>query len=136
MANANTQRQSDVNFLLGGGVVLGALLGANMNVTTDQTITIRSTKYVIRRIVFYDASISLTTAAGGIYTLAAKAGTAVVPAAQVYTALTAATKYIDASLDASAATDYFTTTSLFFSLTTAQGAAATADILVIGDALT
>jgi hypothetical protein len=136
MPNANVQRQSDVDFLLGGGVVLGALLGADMNVTTDQSITIRSAKYIVRRVVCYDASVSLTTAAGGIYTLAAKAGVALVPAAQVYAGLTAAAKWLDLALDASAGTDYLTATTLFLSLTTAQGGAATADFLVIGDALT
>lgn len=135
MSRANSIRQSDQNFSRGGSVILAVLMGANFNITTDQAISIGSGRYVVRRIVFTNASVNLTTAAGGIYTAAAKGGTALVPAAQVYSALTAASKFIDATLDASAGTDSFTAATLFFSLTTGQGAAATGDIYVIGDAL-
>lgn len=135
MSKANTQRQPDINFSRSAGVVLGALIAANFNVTTDQSITINSTRYVVRRILFTNASVNLTAAAGGIYTAASKGGTALVPAAQVYTALTATSKWIDATLDASAGTDSFTAATLFLSLSTGQGSAATADVYIIGDSL-
>ena len=112
--------------------MLGRLLSANMNITTDQQIGIGPTRYIIQAIIVENASISLTTAAGGVYTAAAKGGTAVVAAGQVYSALTAATKNLTLTL---ANSDTRTAQPLFFSLTTAQGAAATADIYVFGYAL-
>lgn len=117
--------------------LLGKLIGANMNVTTDQAITIRdltdypSDSYIVEYIVVTNASISLTTAAGGFYTAASKSG-AIVAAGQVYSALTAAGKFIKATLTGTALTDVQTGATIYFSLTTAQGAAATADIYVFG----
>jgi len=121
--------------------VVAKLIGANMNVTTDQALTLQIADtddvvatgegdFVLERIVVRNPSVSLTTAAGGVYTAAAKGGSAVVAAGQVYTALTAATKYVALTLASVALTDVLNTSALFFSLTTAQGAAATADIYV------
>lgn len=113
--------------------VLGKLIGANMNVTTDQTIPItldQGSKFVINQILVMNTSTSLTLAAGGVYTAASKGGSAVVAAAQVYSALTGATKMVVATL---AITDtVWTVSSLILSLTVAQGGAATADIYVMG----
>lgn len=114
---------------LPGEMCLGGLVGANMNSTADQSITISSASYVITAIIVTNASISLTTAAGGIYTAASKGGTAVVAAGQVYSALTAATKQLALTLND---TDRRTVTALILSLTTAQGSAATADIYIYG----
>lgn len=116
------------------GAMLGTLAAANFNTTADQPITINATKYVVRRIVVTNCSASLTLAAGGFYTAASKGGTAVVAAAQLYSALTAATKYLEATLQ-NVATDVLTATPLYLSLTVAQGGAATCDVYVIGDSL-
>lgn len=80
--------------------LLGVLYGANMNVTTDQAIALTlvpeiaagTAQYYVDAVVATNASISLTTAVGGVYTTVSKGGTAIVPAQQTYTALTAATK--------------------------------------------
>lgn len=126
--------------------VVGKLLGADMNVTTDQLIPIQVTdadnnivalagQFIIDDIVVTNASVDLTTAAGGVYLAASKAGTPIVAAAQVYSALTASTKWVALTKAATALTDLFdgtTQANLYFSLTTAQGAAATADIYVYG----
>lgn len=117
------------------GALLGVLKGADMNTTGDQAIPIAASKCVIRRIVVANASISLTTAAGGFYTAAAKGGTAIVANTQVYSALTAASKFIDLTLAAILGTDVRTEGTLYLSLTTAQGAAATADVYIYGDVL-
>lgn len=112
--------------------LLGSLIGADFNVTTDQAIPITrigSQKYLITRIVVTNASVSMTAADGGIYTATSKGGTAIVAAAQVYTALTAATVALDLTL---AVNNTYTLNNLYFSLTGAQGAAATADIYVFG----
>lgn len=123
--------------------VVGKLIGANFNVTTDQAIPIQISdsddvvltdegSFIIKEIVVRNASISLTTAAGGIYTAASKGGSAVVAAAQVYSALTAASKFKSLTLAGTALTDVINQANLYFSLTTPQGAAATADIYVYG----
>jgi len=123
--------------------VVGKLIGANFNITTDQAIPIQISdsddtvltdegSFIIKEIVVRNASISLTTAAGGIYTAASKGGSAVVAAAQVYSALTAASKFKALTLAGTALTDVINQANLYFSLTTGQGAAATADIYVYG----
>ncbi len=117
-------------------MAVGRLLTANMNSTADQAIPINlptgTTTYNIRQIIVTNASTSLTLAAGGVYTATSKGGTAVVAAAQLYSALTSSTKSLALTLGN---TDARTETTLYLSLTTAQGSAATADVYVIADVL-
>lgn len=113
--------------------ILARLIGANMNVTTDQAFNGLPALYTIDYILITNASISLTTCAGGFYTAAAKGGTAIVAAAQVYSALTTAAKILKATI---AVTDKRTEATLYLNLTTAQGAAATADVYIVGTPLT
>jgi len=128
-----------------GIVLIGQLVGANMNVTTDQNIPLiipgGYSRYRIEAIYANNASVSLTTAAGGIYPAAAKAGVPLVAAGQAYAGLTApgdnaAGSALALTLAAAAATTEFnavqTALGLFLSLTTPQGAAATADFYVYG----
>lgn len=114
------------------------LTSANMNVTTDQTFQIMGNSspisYVISRIRVVNASLSLTTAAGGIYTAASKGGNAIVAAAQAYSTLTGATIGLD--LTVAAVGNGLQTVTPILSLTTAQGAAATADFYLFGFILT
>ena len=124
-----------------GGILLGSLIAANFNSTADQIITIfdNPAKYIVRRIIVTNASTSLTTAAGGVYTAVSKGGTAIVAAAQAYTSLTASTLFLDLTLSATgnaSTTVKSSIPNLYLSLTTAQGAAATADVYVYGDILT
>lgn len=116
-------------------VMLGKKTGADMNAVTDQAVTIASSRYVLRRILVENASISLTTCAGGIYTGAGKTGTILVAAAQVYSALTATTKWIDLTIAAGATADVVTASTIYISLTTPQGAAATANFWIFGEKL-
>ena len=112
--------------------LLGKLIGANMNVLTDQAIPITrigTQKYLITKIVVTNASTSLSAADGGIYTAVSKGGTAVVAATQVYTALTSATVALDLTL---AVNNTYTVSNLYLSLTGTQGGAATADVYVFG----
>lgn len=108
-------------------ILIGSLAGANFNVTTDQAITI-TTGYRVTKITVTNASVNMTTAAGGFYSEAAKAGTALVAATQVYTALTSATVTLDCTIAAVVGG----LSTVYFSLTTGQGAAATADICIYG----
>lgn len=119
---------------LKGEELIGTLTSADLNVDTDQSITINATNYIITKIVFTNASVDLTASAtaGGIYTAATKGGIDIVAATQGYTGLTAATKYISATLEAEAGTDRFTGGTIYLSLTTPHGVAATADVYVYG----
>lgn len=113
-------------------ILLGKLIGANMNVLTDQAIPITrigSSRYQITRITVTNASTSLTAADGGVYTATSKGGTAIVAATQVYTALTSATVALDLTL---AVNNTYNLDNLYLSLTGTQGGAATADIRVYG----
>lgn len=110
---------------------LGRLVGANMNSTADQAITINASQYVIKEILVMNASTNLTTAVGGFYGAAGKA-TAIVANTQVYTALSGASKYVDLTLGTLLGTDIRTESTLYLSLTIAQGGAATADIYILG----
>lgn len=132
-----------VQNVVGGGAPVGqqsadALLfratAANFNSTADQALTKVGTftQYVVSRIVVLNASISLTAAVGGVYTAAAKAGVQVIAAAQTYNGLTSGVSTLTPPLTN---TDKRTEAGLFLSLTTPQGAAATADILVYGYAV-
>ena len=115
---------------------IGYLGSVNMNTTSDQPIPIDASRYIIRRIVVENSSANLTLAAGGMYTSASKAGTVVVAAVQIYTALTGSTKYLDLTLASAVLSDILTSATLYFSLTTAQGSAATARLAIWGDVLT
>ncbi|MGA1280838.1 MAG: hypothetical protein ACO3YZ_04650 [Candidatus Nanopelagicaceae bacterium] len=123
-----------------GQILLGQLISANMNSTADQQITIFSApaKYIIRRIVVTNASVSLTTAVGGVYPAVSKGGTAIVANSQAYSGLSASGKFIDLTIASgyTSGGDVLTATNVYLSLTTPQGAAATADIYVFGDIVT
>lgn len=113
--------------------LLGRQINANMNSTADQPIRVKSNNFRVTRVMVTNASISLTTAAGGVYTAASKGGTAIVAAGQVYSALTAAAKVLDLTIASSdRVTTAGATVNVYLSLTTAQGVAATADVYVYG----
>lgn len=108
------------------------LLGADMNSTSDQQFVKlgKFSVYRINTVLVTNASISLTTAVGGIYPAASKAGTALVANSQVYSSLSAATVILNATIAGAGTTTRFTAMDWFLSLTTPQGAAATADFYI------
>lgn len=118
------------NPMAAGARPLFQLIGANMNTTADQPFTKMGpfAGYSVSGALATNASASLTLAIGGIYQAAAKAGTPIVAAAQVYSGLTNPAKVIIPTV---ALTDVLTATPIF-ALTTPQGGAATADIYIYG----
>lgn len=104
--------------------LIGRLQGANMALTSDQQIPLFATKtFRITKITSTNASISLTTAAGGIYPAVSKAGTAVVAAGQTYSAQTTPGFANDLTIATTPGETYYpTSTTLYLSLTTGQGA--------------
>lgn len=115
---------------------IGRLIGANFNSTADQAITMlvpANMKYRVTKITALNTSVAgMSTAAGGVYPATSKGGSAVVAAAQAYTGLTNASTALDLTLATPNAVQA-ANTKLYLSLTTAQGAAATADLFVFGD---
>lgn len=119
--------------------VIASLAGANMDDTGDQPLVLpaRMTAFMLTRILVTNSAVSLTGAVGGFYPQASKGGTPLVAASQVYSSLTAATKLLSCTLAAAVATtrysrDNLTDWEIYFSLTTAQGITATADIYIVG----
>jgi hypothetical protein len=115
----------------------------SFNTTNDQPIAIpqRVTAFALTGVLITNASISLTTAAGGFYPQAAKGGVPIVPAIQTYTMLTNSSLLLWATLSSFGQNTRFSAANLgtiagflniWFSLTTAQGAAATGDCYLVG----
>jgi len=123
-----------------GSATAGVLVHANMNSTADQAITLAPfppgfTRFIIRRIVISNASVSLTTAVGGVYESVGKVGP-LVAAAQVYSGMDLVTRvWEDLTIATLALENAWVAPVVYLSLSTPQGAAATADISVFVDYL-
>lgn len=122
---------------------LGTKIGADFNVTTDQSIALTgSSFYVVAGVVITNCSTSLTTAKGAFYAAAAK--TSPLWAQTVATAYTGLdgtagraqsigfTGGAAGSTNAGSSLAFTGPATIFLSLTTPQGAAATCDIRVFG----
>ena len=112
--------------------LLASARAANCNALGDTLMpVVASSSYIITDVIFVNASISLTTAAAGIFNAAAGGGTAMVanaalsgntgPTVVIFPTVVTAQK----ALTQSAPT-------LYFNVATAQGAAATMDVFVYG----
>jgi hypothetical protein len=126
------------NLHIGVNRVLCSIRAANFNITTDQSCIIPAsiTAWVPTSIVVTNCSGTFTLAAGGVYPATSKGGTALVAAAQAYTALTGAAVVLGLTLAANIATTRLTINTVYLSLTTGTGGAATCDFYVIGNDLT
>jgi hypothetical protein len=123
-----------------GYTLLGRIVGANMNVTMDQKVSAAqwfvgaNQGWVPGEMVAKDCSVSLTTAAGAVYDAASKGGNRIYGSGttQAYSGCTGAnTGQHVAALTGSAIVEAGSTLPVL-SLTTAQGAAATATIYFYG----
>ena len=111
--------------------------GADMTLTTDQAFTkiFAGTTYQIQSVSAVRKTGAFGVACiGGIYDSAAKAGNALIAAAQVWSALTGANTVQSATLAAIAGTIASTATPIL-SLTTGNTGTLTADIFIWGVAL-
>ena len=133
------------NGVLADGGALGASqkvlarASCDFNSTADQPLLLPSyiTAFMLTGIIVTNASLALTTAVGGFYPAVSKGGTALVANSQVYSSLTAATNLLSCTLTGAVATTRYSRANLaswaiYLSLTTGQGAAATADCYVLG----
>ena len=126
--------------------VLGSLRNADFNSSSDQLIQIPVAirAFSITGIIVTNASISLTTARGGFYSATGQSGVAIVASSQVYSSLTGPDVLLNATVGAPALATRWSGNNLtvlpilsgvyalYLSLTTVQGAAATADCYVWG----
>ncbi len=113
--------------------ILFYLPAPDMNVTTDQVFTKLGTftNYILEGVTALNASVSMTTAAGGIYTGAAKSGIIITAASQTYAAANAVDSGLAIGIAATGRRVLSATPIL--SLTTPQGAPASfGHIVVIG----
>lgn len=134
MANpgpASTQTIHPQNVLSNQAIrLLAVFTGVNVNATGD-TANLKianASNWSVSNVVFTNASISLTTAAAGLFTAPSGGGTAIVANAAL-SALTASTVVSQRTV---ASTAIQTGENLYVNVGTAQGAAATMDVYVYG----
>jgi len=134
MANpgpASTQTIHPQNVLSNQSIrLLAVFTGVNVNATGD-TANLKianASNWSVSNVVFTNASISLTTAAAGLFTAPSGGGTAIVANA----ALSALTSSTVVSQRTVASTAIQTGDNLYVNVGTAQGAAATMDVYVYG----
>ena len=110
--------------------LLAVATGVNVNSTGDQaTLAINNaSSYSVSNVVFTNASISLSSAAAGLFTAPAAGGTGLVANAAL-SGLTASTIVSQRTV---ASTALQTAQNLYLNVGTAQGAAATMDVYVYG----
>ena len=110
--------------------LLAVATGVNVNATGDQAVLriINAQNYSVSNVVFTNASISLSSAAAGLFTAPSAGGTGIVANAAL-SALTGPT-IVSQRTVASTATPVSQT--LYLNVGTAQGAAATMDVYVYG----
>ena len=121
------------------GLLASMSLDLNAGGGTDQAITMNSSSYIIDFVELSAPSVDLTATATrfGIYTAAAKAGTAIITDPvdpNTGGTLSAATKYNDtySLVGAATETDILTDPTLQFHLSVAHGVAATATLRIFG----
>jgi hypothetical protein len=110
--------------------LLAVVTGVNVNATGDQAVLpiLNSTNYSVSNVVFTNASISLSSAAAGLFTAPSAGGTGVVANAAL-SALSASTVVSQRTV---ASTAIQSAQNLYLNVGTAQGATATMDVYVYG----
>ena len=109
--------------------LLATATGVNANAVGDTVLQLLdSSSYSVKFVVFTNASISLTTAAAGVFTAPSAGGTGIVANAAL-SALTGSTVVSERTV---ASTAVQTGQNLYLNVGTAQGAAATFDVYVYG----
>ena len=110
--------------------LLAVVTGVNVNATGDQAVLPiqNATSYSVSNVVFTNASVSLSSAAAGLFTASTAGGTAIVSNAAL-SALSASTVVSQRTV---ATTALQTAQTLYLNVGTAQGAAATMDVYVYG----
>lgn len=130
--NASTLADAQTNLRI-GTFLGGVLKGANFNTTADQAITITSpSNYMIDTVWVVNCSTSLTTAQGAVYAGAGKANLAIGATTTPYSGCTSSSINAAGSgtRPLAAGSAWLNVGTIYLSLTTPQGGAATADVYV------
>lgn len=128
----NTQTNSTPQFT-NAFRLLAVARAVNVNAVGDTPMPVlNASSYSVFQIVLTNASISLTTAAAGVFTAVSAGGTAI-KANAALSGNTGPTVVTQATV---ASTAVATAQTLYFNVATAQGAAATLDVFVYGYDLT
>lgn len=110
--------------------LIGVLTGVNVNAVGDNAIPVQNTgNFSVTNVIVTNASTSLTTAVAAVYPQPNAQGTAIVAAATALSGNTGSTVVNQLTV---ASTALQSTQNIYFRVTTAQGAAATADVYVYG----
>lgn len=127
---ASTQTNTPTNLATNQALrLIASAQGVNLNSVADTVAPILVSGAVsVQSIIVANASINLTTAQLAVYTGPGATGTAVKSAY----ALTGNNTNAKVVVTAAMSTDKVATTPLYIRCTTAQGAAATADVLIYG----
>lgn len=116
------------------GETVLARVSVDLNSTSDQAVTLElpdgfSRYRIASAIVTNNTSANASSAVGGIYTAASKGGTAIVDAAQTYLLLTTDTRNQVLTIS-TAGVQIMNDLTLFFSLSTPAGVAATGELII------
>lgn len=106
---------------------------ANTDTTIPVTLPTGVSNYQIASVRIANASASISTATYGLFSAAAGGGTAIIPSPQAITVTTAGANTNNNSLTATptnSGTQSWNFSNLFFRVVTAQGSAATADVII------
>jgi hypothetical protein len=119
----------------GNANVIGSLRAANFNSTADQAIVIRPaiTAWLTTSIIVTNCAGEFA-AVGGIYPTTNKGGTPLVAASQTYPV--GSNNFLTLTFNGSTGSNRYTLSTVYLSLTTPQGNAATCDVYVLGVDLT
>jgi len=122
-----------------GAILLGKLIGLNMNITTDQSIILyNGTKFIVTDIVITNSSVDLssgTIAKGYFYSGASRSGVEIAaPPTTSLQLLTTSSSYIGNKSNLIVLTDNnsVSVNTIYFSLNTGHGSAAIADAYIFG----
>jgi len=103
----------------------------DLNSTEDQAISIAgASRWIVHRVMMVSPSVPISNAVGGVYVGQNKTGELLVPATQVYE-LPDTESYQDLGVSEYSDTHIFSDPVLYFSLTTPEGSAATAELHII-----
>lgn len=126
------QGLANTDVLIGYGI-LGRITGLNLNsANTDTAFSIASGRYLIDKVIIESPSAAVTTATLGLFTAAGGGGVSLCANQALAGALTATTKIMNLVKQAIVDTDERTNTVLYARVGTAEGAARTANLQLMG----
>jgi hypothetical protein len=131
---ASTAAAARVNLgVLAGYGLLGSVTAADLNVaTSDNNITMLSSRYRIDHVTLESPSAAVTTATAGLFTAAGGGGTTLCADQALSGTLTSTAKFMNLVEQAVVGTDTLTSGTLYFRVGTPEGSARTVNVKIYG----